>query len=110
MKAQGSSKQIKQAGKARTQQPLVFAGRGWKEKVRGKPMKESRGDRIIARQRQCGACQFEGELEEKGRKYGYCMLKKKRFIDLSIWVECRDYKARSKERSRAYERETKKRV
>ena len=100
MKAQGSSKQIKQAGKARAQQPLGVTDRGWKEKVRGKPMKESRGDRIITRQRQCGTCQSEGEIEEKGRKYGYCTLKKKRFIDLSIWEDCRDYKARRKERRR----------
>lgn len=49
-------------------------------------MKESRGDRIIARQRQCGLCEFEGD--------GFCTLQKKRFCDLDIWQDCQDYKKR----------------
>ena len=59
-------------------------------------MKESRGDRIIAGQKQCGTCQSEGEIEEKGRNYGYCLLQKKRFCDLSIWEDCQNYEARRK--------------
>lgn len=51
-------------------------------------MRESRGDRIIERQRQCGGCQFEGSIEVEGRSYGFCTLQKKRFCDMSIWEDC----------------------
>lgn len=47
-------------------------------------MRESRSDRIIARQRQCGTCQSEGP--------GFCTLQKKRFCDMDIWQDCQDYK------------------
>lgn len=53
-------------------------------------MKESRGDRIIARQRQCGLCEFEGD--------GFCTLHKKRFCDMDIWQDCQDYKKRERDR------------
>jgi hypothetical protein len=49
-------------------------------------MRESRSERIIARQRQCGTCQFEGP--------GSCILKKEKFCDMDIWEDCQDYKKR----------------
>jgi len=81
LKAQGSHKQVKKAAKPARKRGLAV-GRDWKV---------SRGDRIIARQRQCGTCQSEGSIEVKGRSYGYCTLKKKRFCDMSLWQDCRDY-------------------
>lgn len=61
-------------------------------------MRESRGNRIIARSMQCTTCQFEGEILVKERIYGYCTMKKKRFIDLSIWENCQDYKVKKEVR------------
>jgi len=46
-------------------------------------MRESRGERIIARQRQCGTCQSE--------RLGFCILRNKRFCDMDIWQDCQDY-------------------
>lgn len=55
-------------------------------------MRESRGDRIIKRQRQCGGCQFEGLIEVEGKSYGFCTVQKKRFCDMNLWEDCKDYK------------------
>ncbi len=51
-------------------------------------MRESRSERIIARQRQCGTCEFEGAA--------YCRKKKQRFSDMDIWEDCQDYNKRER--------------
>lgn len=55
-----------------------------KKKKKGELMKESRSERIIKRQKQCGTCQSE--------RPGFCALRKKRFADMNIWENCKDFK------------------
>lgn len=77
-------------------------------KFRGNPKKgligqkgakmSKRGDRIITRQKQCGTCEFEGSEETGEKSYGYCTLKKKRFCEMNIWKDCKDYKPRKEQK------------
>lgn len=51
-------------------------------------MKETRGDAIGRRTRQCFGCKYSGDIRIRRRLYAYCLKKKQRFCDMNIYHTC----------------------